>query len=410
MENGKFFKKTVRDVPLDGKTVLVRTDYNVPLNKDNTIRDDYRIKASLPTLQYLIERGCKIVLISHLGRPDGVIQPSMSLVPVARRLEELLGERVTFVESCVGDTAAVAVRQAGNRSITLLENLRFHAGEEQNDPEFARQIVEATKADFFVQDGFGVVHRAHASTSAITQIIPSVAGLLVEREYMTITGAMTTPKRPLVVTLGGAKISDKIKVVERFVQLADKVLIGGAMASTFLRFRGYNTGKSLVENDVDEVMQSIYEAAERKVGKEKVDDFLVLPIDVAVGFATEAGARRMEVAREQVGADELILDIGQKTMEYFARELSDARTVIWNGPVGYTELPQFAHGSARVALELATHPETNSIIGGGDTADFVTHWDVNHGDSFSHVSTGGGASLELMAGDPMPGIGSLLAA
>lgn len=410
MEHGKFFKKTIRDVPLDGKTVLLRADFNVPLNKDNTVKDDYRIRSSLPTIKYLIERDCKIVIISHMGRPDGVIQPSMSLVPVARQLEKLLGERVTFAESCVGDTAAVAVKQAGARSVLLLENLRFHPGEEKNDPEFARKLVEAANADYFVQDGFGVVHRAHASTSAITQFIPGVAGLLLEREHRTITEAMNKPARPMVVILGGAKIADKIKVVERFVEIADKVLIGGAMANTFLRFRGYQTGKSLIEKDVDNVLQSIYAAAEKKVGREKVDDFLILPIDVAVGVATEAGARRIEVAREQVGSDELILDIGQKTMEYFSHELEGARTVVWNGPLGYTELLQFAHGSARIALELATHPEVHSIIGGGDTADFILHWDANNGESFSHVSTGGGASLELMAGDPMPGIEALLGA
>ncbi|NCU30220.1 phosphoglycerate kinase, partial [Candidatus Saccharibacteria bacterium] len=361
-----------------------------------------------PTLRFLLERGCKIVIVSHLGRPEGVIQPSMSLVPVARRLEKLLGERVTFVESCVGDTAAVAVRQAGDKSVSLLENLRFHPGEENNDPEFAQDLVKSSGADYFVQDGFGVVHRAHASTSAIAQFVPSVAGLLLEREYRTITDTMNNPSRPMVAIMGGAKIADKIKVVERFVELADKMLIGGAMANTFMRFRGYKTGKSLIEEDVDDVLQSIYSAVEKKVGKEKVDDFLLLPIDVAVGIATESGARRIEVAREQVGSDELILDIGQKTMEYYSHELEGVQTVVWNGPLGYTELPQFTHGSARMALELATHPEIHSIIGGGDTADFVLHWDANKGQSFSHVSTGGGASLELMAGDPMPGIEALL--
>lgn len=408
MDHSKFFKKTVRDVPLDGKTVLVRVDYNVPLSKDGMIKDDYRIRSSLPTLRYLIEKDCKIILISHLGRPDGVIQPSMSLVPVARHLEDLLDQRVTFVESCVGDTADVAIKQAGVKSVTLLENLRFHAGEEKNDLEFAKQLVHASQPDYFVQDGFGVVHRAHASTSAITQLVPSVAGLLLEKEFIHITEAMGNPARPFVAVLGGAKISDKIRVVEKFVDLADRVLIGGAMANTFLRFRGYNTGKSLVENGVDDIMQAIYSRAEQKVGKDNVDDFLVLPIDVAVGIATEVGARRIEVSRDQVGSDELILDVGQKTMEFFAHVTHDARTVIWNGPLGYTELPQFAHGSARMALELATHPNTNSIVGGGDTADFALHWDANGGGSFSHVSTGGGASLELMAGEPMPGIDALM--
>lgn len=410
MEHARFYKKTIRDVPLDGKTVLVRADYNVPLSKDGVIKDDYRIRSNIPTLRYLIDKKCKIILISHLGRPEGVIKPTMSLVPVARRLEELLGERVTFVESCTGDTAAVAVRQAGNLSITLLENLRFNPGEEANDPEFARQIVDATKADYFVQDGFGVVHRAHASTDAITRLLPSVAGLLLEKEYMTITDTTNNPLRPLVAVLGGAKISDKIKVVERFVKIADKVFIGGAMANTFLRYRGYNIGKSLTEDGVEDVLRSIYEVAEQKVGKDKVDDFIILPIDVAVGIATEAGARRMEVSREQVGSNELILDIGQKTMELFAKQLVGAKTVVWNGPLGYTELSQFAHGSARLALEIATHPEINSIVGGGDTADFVLNWDANGGKSFSHVSTGGGASLELMAGDPMPGLESLMPA
>jgi phosphoglycerate kinase len=403
----KFPKKTIRDVPIGGKTVLVRADYNVPLNDAGEIDDDYRIRQSIPTLQYLLEQDCKIVVCAHLGRPDGRVVAKYSLAPVAERLSELLDQTVTFAPASIGDRVTQTVKRMPKGHIVLLENLRFHAGEEADDEMFAKALAENSQAEYFVQDGFGVVHRAHASTSAITKFLPSVAGLLLEREYIAITGAMHHPKKPLVAILGGAKISDKIKVIERFIDIADTILIGGAMANTFLKYKGLPIGASVHEDGLDDIMQSIYQKAAKKSG-DTVDDFIVLPTDVAVASKIDVSERRTVVGVADVRSDELILDIGPATIEAYVSHLSGAATVIWNGTLGYAELDQFAVGSARTALALATQPHTTSIIGGGDTADFVLSWDAQSGGSFSHVSTGGGASLELMAGDPMPGIEALL--
>lgn len=397
-----FPKKTINDVPLDDQVVLVRTDYNVPLSDDGSIDDDYRIRMSLPTLSSLVERGCRVVIISHLGRPDGKVDPQYSLEPVATRLGELLGRRVGFVSDCLGDKVRQAVKRLGRGELLILENLRFHAGEESNDREFAHGIVSATRARYMIQDGFGVVHRAHASTSAITEWLPSIAGLLLEREFTIITGAMNRPKRPMVAILGGAKISDKIGVIEAFVRRADKVIIGGAMANTFLEHAGAAIGKSLTESGLGDTIDRIYQAA----GDDK--EKIVLPIDVAVGYSTGSNEERRDKAIGDIQPDDIILDIGAASIEKTVKLIAGASTVVWNGTLGLAEHSQFAHGSARVALELATHPEILSIIGGGDTADFVLGWDARGGESFSHVSTGGGASLELMAGRPMPGIEALL--
>jgi len=401
-----FFKLTIRDVPIDHKTVLVRADYNVPLNKKGDIRDDLRIKASLPTLQYLLDHHCKIVIISHLGRPEGH-DKSQSLAPVAARLQELIGAPVTFVEDCIGDVALQGVKQAPAGSIVLLENLRFYKEEEANDDAFAAKLAKASGSRYFVQDGFGVVHRAHASTDAITNHIPSVAGLLIEREYQTITGAMEHPARPLVAVLGGAKISDKITVIEKLVNVADKIIVGGAMANTFLAYKGRAMGLSKCEIGQEEVLDAIYAAAREKVG-EAVDDFIVLPTDVAVAKELSNSARRRVVAVDSIASDDISLDIGDASIQRMADEVADAKTVIWNGTMGIAEYAAFSHGSARLALALATQPQTTSIIGGGDTADFVLKWDGHEGASFSHISTGGGASLELMSGKKLPGIESLL--
>ena len=397
----------MRDVPLDGKTVLVRADYNVPLDGSD-IRDDFRVRASLPTIKSLLSRGCKVVIVSHLGRPGGRRVKAFSLEPVAERLGELLGRKVMFIDDCIGDKVAVAVKNAPARSVILLENVRYYTGDESNDSDFARKLAESSGAAYFVQDGFGVVHRAQASTSAITQFLPSVAGLLLEKEYMALSGAISNPKRPLVAVLGGAKISDKIPLVERFVEIADKVIIGGAMANNFLKYQHFSVGKSLVENDVDSTIKKIYKAAEARTEKDSVDNFLVIPSDVAVADKIELEARRINVDRKDVASNEIILDVGLTTINQIDDILADAGTVIWNGTLGYTELPQFAHGSARLALFLANNPDITSVIGGGDTASFVTQWDAKKGDSFSLVSTGGGASLELLSGKKLPGVESLM--
>lgn len=402
-----FFKQTIKTVPLQGQTVLLRADYNVPLNSDGTIADDFRIRASLPTISELLKDGCKVVIISHLGRPEGR-DTSLTLEPVAARLAQLLGEPVRFVDQVVGDKAMMAIKRAPKRGVIVLENLRFDAREEANDEGFARELAKASGARYFVQDGFGVVHRAHASTAAITMLLPSVAGLLLEREYTSIMNALKAPKRPLVAVMGGAKVSDKIALVKRFIEVADTVVIGGAMANTILAHRGARMGMSKVEPDQGQVIDEIYAAAEAKVGAEKVDELIVLPTDVAVADKLESDALRREVPVDGVGEGDFALDIGAGSIARLVGVVDAAQTVIWNGTLGYAEFPNFSHGSARLALALATHPQIVSIIGGGDTADFALNWDARNGESFSHVSTGGGASLELMAGEKLPGIESLL--
>lgn len=401
----RFFKQTVRDVPLDDKVVLVRADYNVPL-KDGVIGDDLRIRASIPTLQYLLSRGCTLVIMSHLGRPKGK-DPSCSLEPVGHRLAELLGKPVLFVDDCKGDRVAQVVKRAEKGSVILLENLRYYTEEEADDKDFAKAIALSTGARYFVQDGFGVVHRAHASTHAITEFIPSVAGLLLEKEYTTITGAMKHPERPLVAVMGGAKVSDKIQLVKEFIEVADTIIIGGAMANTMLSYRGVPVGASKVEEDQAETVREIYQIAEAKVGAEKVNEFIVLPKDVAVAKTVENIPRQV-VPITGIASDDMALDIGDLTADYIDTIIDKAKTVIWNGPLGMTELESFRVGSARLAAKLASRPDITSIIGGGDTADFVLDWDEKKGASFSHVSTGGGASLELMAGEKLPGVESLL--
>ncbi|MDN5275572.1 MAG: pgk, phosphoglycerate kinase [Candidatus Saccharibacteria bacterium] len=401
-----FYKQTIRDVPLDGKTVLVRADYNVPLDEDNHISDDLRIRASLPTLEYLIKRGCKIVIISHLGRPEGR-DAALSLQQVSERLAVLLGRNVDFIDQTIGDKVRQLVKRAPSSSIILLENLRYYAEEEANNTDFAKQIAEDSGARYFIQDGFGVVHRAHASTDAITAYLPSVAGLLLETEYTRITEAMERPKRPLIAVMGGAKVSDKIGIIERFVEVADTIIIGGAMANTFLAYKGFSLGASKLETDQNDTIKAIYAAAEKKVGH-KVDEFIVLPTDVAVSTSISHLSRRKNVPINDVDNDEIALDIGDATIETMTKLIADAGTVVWNGTLGYAELSEFAHGSARLSLSLAVQSATTSIIGGGDTADFVLKWDAQEGRSFTHVSTGGGASLELMAGKKLPGIECLL--
>ena len=401
-----FFKRTIRDVPIDNKTVLMRADYNVPQSSTGAIGDDLRIRASLPTIEYLLERHTKLVIMSHLGRPEGR-EAKYSLKPVAKRLSELLGRKVIFVDDCIGDKVVQAVKKAPNNSVILLENLRFYEEEEANDSAFAEKIAKSTGARYFVQDGFGVVHRAHASTEAITHFIPGVSGFLLEREYVTITAAMEKPQRPLIAVMGGAKISDKINVIERFVGIADKIIIGGAMSNTFLKYKGHHMGSSTIEDGQEKVLDSIYLAAHKKLDT-SIDDFIILPQDVAVAAEISEMVKRKNVKLGNLDAKSKALDIGDASIERMIEEIAKAKTVIWNGTLGYAELPEFAHGSARLALALATQADTTSIIGGGDTADFVLKWDGEGGKSFTHVSTGGGASLELMAGNKLPGIESLL--
>ena len=407
---GNFPKKSFREVPLDGKTVLVRVDYNVPLRDDGSIADDFRIRASLPTLHALIDRRCKVILIAHLGRPDGKVSPKESLEPVAHRLMELLGQPVKFVNDCVGDVVVQASKRLHESEVLLLENLRFHADEETNDETFARQLAESSGAQYFVQEGFGVVHRAHASTEAITHFLPSSAGILLETEYTKITQAMKQPKRPLTAILGGAKISDKIPIIEKFIAVADHIVIGGAMANTFLRYNGLPIGKSKVEDGCDDMIRKIYDAASKKADTPQAyAELIVLPVDVAVAKAISPDSERRVVSVKDVVEDDIILDIGTQSIERAVALIEQSHTVVWNGTMGMAELPNFAHGSARLALAIAEDRSSiDSVVGGGDTADFVMKWDGHDGAGFGHVSTGGGASIELMSGMSLPGIAALM--
>ena len=405
---GRFYKLTIADVPLRGKTILLRADYNVPLTSDGQVADDYRIRSSLPTVKKLLGFGCKVVIMSHLGRPDGKRDMAYSLEPVAQRLASMLGESVRFADNCVGHRVKMAIKRAPKGSVIVLENLRFHPGEEANDAEFARQLAADSGADYMVQDGFGVVHRAHASTVAITQYLPSIAGLLLEHEYTTITTAMKHPARPLVAVMGGAKVSDKIPILNAMIPVADTIIIGGAIANTFLATRGNRMGKSILETDQQQVIDTIYANASKKVGKKQVDSFLVLPTDLGVGTSLDKTATRKDVNAVSVGSHEMALDIGPNATEQMLAIVKAAKTVIWNGTLGYSNVPAFATASANLAKALADNSSITSIIGGGDTADFAIHWDEKHGGSFTHVSTGGGASLELMSGAKLPGIEALI--
>lgn len=405
-----FHKKTIKDVPIERKVVLLRADYNVPINDKGEIDDDYRLQQSIPTLKYLIAAKCKLVICSHLGRPDGKRDPKYTLAPVAKRLQKLLGQPVQFVNDCIGDKVMVAVKNLQPGGVVLLENLRYYPEEEANDKHFAEKLIKSSGADYFVQDGFGVVHRAHASTDAVTHFAPSVAGLLLEKEVSTITKVMKDPKRPLVVVLGGAKISDKIKVIEAFVKIADQIIIGGAMANTFLSAQDVPIGKSKYEPGEGHEVERIYGMAHRKLGKGgNVGKFLLMPTDFAVAPEVANQPKRVIVPRDKVPADQFILDLGPNSTEAIVEGIKQAGSVIWNGTLGMTEYPTFAYSSARLASSLAHQKaHTFSLIGGGDTADFALHWDAKKGGSFGHVSTGGGASLELMAGEKLPGVEALL--
>lgn len=424
-----FTKKTIKDIELSGKTVLLRADYNVPLNDKGEITDDYRLQQSLPTLQYLLGHGAAVIACSHLGRPDGKPDPRASLLPVAKRLKELLGTHVEFVPDCIGERAEKAARNIQPGQVVLLENLRFHPEEETNNEAFAKQL--ASLADIFVQDGFGVVHRAHASTEAITHYLPSVAGLLLEKEVDTITTVMQNPKRPLVAVVGGAKISDKIEVLQRFIDIADVVAVGGAMANTFLSATGVKIGKSK-SNDADlPLAKQILERAKSKAATKPF--VFYLPQDGVVANKLDKATRTRIVdwsahviadienypkrplhEASQVGADEMILDIGPFSGAFIAGTLQLAGTVVWNGALGVTETPglqgpigPFAHGT-----ELLTEAMTGqfgnrpfSLVGGGDTVGYIESRGLLQ--AFNHVSTGGGASLELMSGRKLPGVEAL---
>lgn len=393
-------KKTCKDVDLAGKRVLVRVDFNVPLNEAQQITDDARIRAAMPTLQYLLEQGASLVLMSHLGRPKGKRVPEMSLAPVATRLGQLLGSQVRLAPDCVGDETAALANGLQAGQVLLLENLRYHAAEEANDDDFAAQL--AALGDVYVNDAFGAAHRAHASTEGVTHHLEAVSGFLMEKELQYLYEAVEQPKRPFVVVLGGAKVSGKIEVIERLMDKVDCLVIGGGMAYTFFKAMGHEIGNSLLEEDRIEVAKRIMADAE----KAGVD--LLLPVDCVVADGFAADANTQVVAREAFPEDWEGVDIGPRTRQMYSERLKQAGTVIWNGPMGVFEIEPFAAGTKALVEALAEATRDNgtvSIVGGGDTAAAVAQ--AGMGDRMSHVSTGGGASLECLGGRVLPGVAAL---
>jgi phosphoglycerate kinase len=386
-------RKTIADLPVAGKHVFVRVDFNVPFRSNGEIADDRRIREALPTITYLLDHGAAVILASHLGRPGGKPNPQYSLRPVADRLAQLLGRPVVFIPETVGPAAEAAARALRPGQVALLENLRFFPGEEKNDPAFAAQL--ANLADLYVNDAFGTAHRAHASTVGITNYLPAVSGFLMQKELQALGGALEAPRRPLVAVIGGAKISDKISVVNHLLPRVDELLIGGGMANTFLKAQGYEVGTSLVENDRVTTASQILTGAPGKV---------VLPMDVVVAAAPTAEALPEVVSVDKVPPDRMILDIGPRTVARFAEIFKNAGTVIWNGPLGYAELPQFAEGTLGVGRALADSPVI-SVVGGGDLVAALEQLGV--ASRLSHVSTGGGASLEFLEGKTLPGVAAL---
>lgn len=391
-------KKTIRDVDVAGKRVLVRVDFNVPLEQGR-ITDDTRIRATLPTIQELIQRGARVILLSHLGRPDGKVREELRLAPVAERLSELLGQPVRYVRDCLGPEVEQAVRELRPGEVLLLENVRFYPEEEQNDPEFARRL--AALGDLFVNDAFGAAHRAHASTEGIAHYLPAVAGLLMERELEFLSRTLEHPRRPFTALIGGAKVSTKIKVLDNLLQKVDRLLIGGGMANTFLKAQGYEVGRSLLEPEFVEYAAGLLQRAqERGVA-------LLLPVDAVVAPEPRPDAPRQVVDIARVPSDMMILDIGPRTVEQFAQALRESATILWNGPVGLFEVPPFAEGTRALAevIAEATRHGAISVVGGGDTVAAVEQMGL--GAQITHLSTGGGAALELLEGRVLPGVAAL---
>jgi phosphoglycerate kinase len=423
-----FSKKTIKDVGLKNKTVLIRTDYNVPV-KDSKITDNYRIIQSLDTLNYLIDHQAKIVICSHLGRPDGQVNPDFSLKPVQTELAKLLKKPIAFAQDCIGEEAEQKTQALNTGEILLLENLRFHKEEEQNESSFAKAL--ASYKDIFVEDGFGVVHRAHASTEGVTHFLPSVAGLLLEREVDTITNIMVKPQRPLVAIVGGAKVSDKIEILKRFIYIADFLAIGGALANPFIRAEGVDIKDSLYDPSELNIAQEIIKSAEKESKRRAFSFFIPKDVVVAKQIDSLSQTRIVDFASNSVSDiiyypkavpklavelddHEKILDIGPFSSAFIAGAINSSATVVWNGTLGVTEVKAskgpigpFAHASETVIEAMIGQfgRKPFSLVGGGDTVGYVESRGLNQ--SFNHVSTGGGASLELMSGHKLPGVEAL---
>ncbi|MFA4989077.1 MAG: phosphoglycerate kinase [Candidatus Omnitrophota bacterium] len=389
-------KLTLKDVDLNGKTVLVRADFNVPQDASLNITDDTRIRATIPTLKYILEHGAKkLVLMSHLGRPDGKAVPKYSLKQVAVRLKELLGMDVLFLGDCVGEGIKPDIDKS-NEKVVLLENLRYHSEEEGNDADFAKQL--SSLADVFVNDAFGTAHRAHASTEGVTHYLKSCAGLLLEKEIKYLGDSLKNPEKPFVVILGGAKVSDKIGVIENLLPKCEAIIVGGGMAYTFLKAQGKQIGNSKLEKDKLDLAKSILDKA-KELNKE-----ILLPVDNVVVDNIDAAAKS-EVCGEDVPEGKIAVDIGPKTVKLFEDKLKTAKTIVWNGPMGIFEMDAFSNGTRELAGYIAALPGCISIIGGGDTAAAVAKFKLE--DRMTHISTGGGASLEFLEGKELPGIKAL---
>ena len=390
-------KKTVKDIDLKNKKVLVRCDFNVPMDENRNITDNRRIVAALPTIKYLLEQNCKVVLCSHLGRPKGEFKPEFSLKPVAKELSKLLGQEVIMAEDVIGEDAKNKAENLKNGEVLLLENVRFHREETDNDPEFAKKL--ASFGEVFVNDAFGTAHRAHASTEGVTKYLPAVSGFLIEKELKFLGEALENPERPFVAILGGSKVSDKIGVIENLLEKVDTLIIGGGMAYTFFKAQGYSVGDSLCEEDKCDLALEIMEKA-----KEKKVKFL-LPIDNKIGKEFKPDTESKTVKSTEIPDGWEGLDIGEETIKLYREELQNAKTIVWNGPLGVFEFDQFAIGTNEIAKALGDI-DAIKIIGGGDSAAAVEK--AGLADKMTHISTGGGASLEFLEGKKLPGIEALM--
>lgn len=385
-------KKTVRDIDVSGKRVLMRVDFNVPLGEDGSILDDRRIRAALPTIEYLLDKGAKLILVSHLGRPKG-FDPAFKMDNVARRLSELLGKPVRKLDSCVGPEVKQAVEEMKPGDVIMLENVRFYDGETKNDPEFARQLAEL--ADIYVNDAFGTAHRAHASTVGVAKYLPAVAGFLMEKELEFLGKVISEPDKPFVVILGGAKVSDKIGVIDNLLNKADTLLIGGGMLFTFLKAKGFEIGKSLLDAEHLDYAKGVLE---------KAGDKIVLAEDVVVADKIAPDASYKTVPVDSIPPDWIGVDIGPRSVETFSNYIKNAKTIFWNGPMGIYEIEIFAEGTKGIARAVAESPAL-SIVGGGDIAAALE--ELSYAEKISHISTGGGASLEFIEGKELPGVAVL---
>jgi len=392
-----FSKQTIKDVNVRGKRVLVRVDFNVPLQED-AVTDDTRVRATLPTLRHLVDHGARVIVMSHLGRPKGQVDARYSLRPVRRVLQRLMGRNVVFVDDIAGKEAVEAVSRMVDGEVLMLENVRFHPGESENDPEFSRALADL--ADIYVNDAFGAAHRAHASTVGVTEFLPAVAGLLLVREAETLSEMLASPDRPFVAVLGGSKVSDKFGVIDRLLDSVDTLVVGGGMCFTLLVAKGIDVGKSLVEPEWVQSAKTMLE----KAGNNGVE--LLLPIDFVVSDAIAEDAETKIVGREEIPADMMGLDIGPATSELFAGAIGAAKTVFWNGPMGVFELTPFEAGTRKIATAMARNNRAVSVVGGGDSAAALKKFDLEGRVTF--VSTGGGASMKLLEGSKLPGVEALL--